>query len=451
MSLTPQQHEHLARLADEYVARSPGSYARREQAGPALADPRSSLGWFAQLSPTGRALWAATRRLRFPVVADRCEGVWARDIDGNEYIDCCLGFGVHLFGHRPAFVEAALQRQLARGLSLGFQSDRVNEVAAAISTMTASERVALCSTGAEANAGAIRLARAATGRDGIAVFAGAYHGANDATLPALDMRHGAPAGIIKDTLVLPYGAAHSLEVLERRADALAAVMVEPIQARCPGLQPREFLAELRALTRRRGVALIFDDILLGFRVDQGGSQAHFGVEADMATFGKILGGGLPIGAIAGSARFLDAIDGGVWRADEPGSLPRADKVWFMGTFTKNPLTMAAAAAITEHLLAAGPGLQRELAARTAGLAERMTAWLVEQQIPLRIEHCGGMIRPSLTMQQWPLLIHLRMRGVYTFDGGILFLSPEHSDEHLARIEAAFRDSVTAMRADGFFV
>jgi glutamate-1-semialdehyde aminotransferase len=447
---TTQQRAYLERFADEYTRRLPGSHARRERAYPALADARSSQGWSAQLPPAAREAWAATRRLRFPIVADRCEGAHTWDIDGNAYVDFCLGFGVHLFGHRPAFLEDALHRQLARGLPIGFQSDQADEVAVAIATMTGAERVALCNTGAEAIMGAVRLARAATRRDTIAVFAHAYHGSYDATLPAIDMSLGLPASARADTLVLEYGAPRSLEILEARADTIAAVLVEPVQARSPALQPRAFLAELRALTRRRDVALIFDDVLLGFRIHQGGSQAHFGVQADLATFGKILGGGLPIGAIAGAARFLDAIDGGPWRADGD-ALPATDKVWFAGTFTKNPLTMAAAAAVTTRLEAAGNDLQAGLTARVASLVARASAWLAEHAVPLRIEHCGSMLRLMVTPPTWVLLPHLRLRGIYAFDGATFFLSTAHTDADLDRFLEALQDSVLAMRSGGFFV
>jgi glutamate-1-semialdehyde aminotransferase len=446
---TPQQQAYLARFADEYTRRMPSSFARREHAYPALADARSSQGWSAQMPAVAREAWAQTRRLRFPIVANRGEGAQVWDIDGNAYLDFCLGFGVHLFGHRPDFVEDALRGQLARGLPIGFQSDRAQDVAAAVAAMTGAERVAFCNTGAEAIMGAIRLARAATRRDTIAVFAHAYHGSYDAALPSIDMTRGLPASLGADTLVLEYGAPASLEIIEARAGTLAAVLVEPVQARSPALQPRAFLAELRALTRRRDVALIFDDILLGFRIHQGGSQAHFGVQADLATFGKILGGGLPIGVITGAARFLDAIDGGPWHAGGD-RLPGADKVWFAGTFTKNPLTMAAAAAITTRLAAAGTELQAGLGERTARLVEHLSAWLAAQAIPLRIEHCGAMFRLMVTPQTWVILPHLRLHGVYAFDGATFFLSTAHTDADLARLAEALQASVLAMRDGGFF-
>jgi glutamate-1-semialdehyde aminotransferase len=443
--LSDPQRRYLERFGAAYRGRMAGSLARREQAFPALADARSSQGYFAEMPEKAREHWIASRGLRFPIVAERCEGAHAWDIDGNRYVDYCLGFGVHLFGHRPQFVESALRAQLERGLAIGFQSEHANEVAAAIATMTGAERVALCNTGAEAVMGAIRLARAATGRETIAVFAQAYHGSYDATLPALGMHRGLTE---QDTLVLEYGAARSLEVIADRAESLAAVVVEPVQARSPALQPAGFLRQLRELTQGRGVALIFDDVLLGFRIHQGGSQAHFGVRADLATFGKIIGGGMPCGAVTGSARFLDAIDGGRWSSEGAG-LPRADKVWFAGTFTKNPMTMAAAQAVTQRLQAAGCGLQEGLNARAAGLAMRLNEWLVAQEMPVRVECFGSMFRLMFAPALWILLPHLRMRGVYAFDGASFFLSTAHGEAEVAALEDAVKDSLEAMRTGGY--
>lgn len=443
--LNDAQRRYLDRFTTAYHARLPGSLARREQAFPALADPRSSQGYFEELPLKARAHWIASRALRFPIVAARCEGAAVWDIDGNHYVDFCLGFGVHLFGHRPDFIESALRAQLERGLAIGFQSERANEVATAIATMTGMERVALCNTGAEAVMGAVRLARAATGRGTIAVFAGSYHGSYDAIVPATGMKRGLTA---QDTLVLDYGTESSLEVIASHAKSLAAVVVEPVQARSPGLQPGAYLQKLRALTHDHGVALIFDDVLLGFRIHQGGSQAHFGVRADLATFGKIFGGGLPCGAIAGSARFLNAIDGGAWRS-EGEELPSAEKVWFAGTFTKNPMTMAAAAAVTARLLAEGNGLQEGLNAKTAALTTRLNGWLADHAMPVRVERFGSMFRLMFAPEMWILLPHLRMRGIYAFDGATFFLSTAHGDAEVAALEEAVKDSLETMRRGAY--
>lgn len=446
-SLTPTQQRYLDRFAADYLSKTPSSHQRRQECS-VLADARSSQGFFAQAPAAAREFWLATRQIRYPIVAKRGDGARVWDLDGNEYLDFCLGFGVHLFGHRPPFLNQALQQQLELGMPIGYQSERAPAVAAAIAAMTGVERVAFCSTGAEAVMGAIRLARAATRRDRVAVFAHSYHGSYDATLPATDMTRGLSASSGRETLVLEYGAQSSLDSIAEHATELACVLVEPVQARSPKLQPAAFLAALRDLTRERDIALVFDDILLGFRIHQGGSQAHFGLRADLVTYGKILGGGLPIGVVAGAARFLDAIDGGAW-SDRDGSQPSADKVWFAGTFTKNPLTMAAADAVTQRLQEGGRSLQDGLNERCARLVEGLNGWLAEQALPVRIERCGSLFRFMAAPQMWLLLPHLRLRGIYAFDGMGFFLSTAHSDADLACFADAVKDSLLAMRSGGF--
>lgn len=449
-ALNEPQRRYLDGFIAEYNEKTRGSRSRRQDAWPALADARSSQGFFGkQMPPRAREIWLATRELRYPIVAERGQGAHVWDIDGNRYVDFCMGFGAHLFGHRPAFLEEALRRQLERGMPIGFQSDRSNEVAAAVVGMTGVERVALCNTGAEAIMGAVRLARAATKRDTIAVFSHSYHGSYDATLPATGMTHGLSSSHKSDTLVLDYGAAGSLEQIAERAGEIAGVIVEPAQSRSLSLPPEGFLRELRELTRARDIALIFDDILLGFRIHQGGSQAFFDVRSDLAAYGKIIGGGMPIGAIGGTARFMDAIDGGRWSSDD-ATWSAVDKVWFAGTFTKNPMTMAASHAVLTRLQEEGSGLQEGLNARTALLAGRVNRWLTEQSMPVRVEHLGSLFRLALSSpEQWIVIPHLRMRGVYAFDGMTFFLTTAHSDEDLGQFEDALKDSLLSMRRGAF--
>jgi glutamate-1-semialdehyde aminotransferase len=449
MVFDDRQRQHLTSLSEAYAAKTRSSLARREAAWPALADARSSQGYFAEAPAAARELWLATRGLRHPIVAARSEGSRVWDLDGNEYLDFCMGFGVHLFGHRPHFIEHALRDQLARGLPIGFQADQAQAVAEAVARLTGAERVGFCNTGAEAIMAAIRLARAAHGRDRVAVFAGSYHGAHDAVVASIARTRGLSRRQLDDTLVLEYGADASLETIAAAADSLAAVIVEPVQARNPSLQPKDFLHRLRALTQREDIALIIDDILLGFRVHPGGSQAHFDLRADLATFGKIIGGGLPVGLVTGSARYLDAIDGGPWAtAGEVG--PRGDKIWLAGTFSKNPLTMAAAAAVCARLLAAGPELQTELNARTHRLCARINAVLEARALPVRLEPFASLFRLTTPAELWPIMAHLRLRGVYAFDGMTFFLSTTHGPAELEQFERALYDSLDALEQAGFF-
>ncbi len=445
--LTADQEAYLDRFCAEYVARTRRSQAQREAGWPTLADPRSSSG----LPPAGpmREFWMATKRLRYPLVGTRCDGVRVHDADDNEYIDFGLGFGVHLFGHRPAFVWQAIAERLEQGTPIGFQSEAANEVAEGIAKLTGSERVAFANTGTEAVMSALRLARAHTKRDVVVVFEHSYHGSYDDVVHSIGATRGVTGARAPDVLVLQYGEDSALERIEAEADRIACVLVEPVQARRPALQPTRFLHQLRALTERRSIVLIFDDVLLGFRVHPGGCQAHFDVRADLATYGKVIGGGLPIGVVTGRADIMSLVDGGPWRHEEPGSFPAGDKVWFAGTFNKNPLTMAATRAVVQHLLEQGPALQQRLTDKAAALDERLSAWLTEQRIPVRIARFGSMFRFESAPHLALLIQHLHLRGVYTWEGMVFFVSTAHTDADMDRLEVAVKDSLLAMRRGGY--
>ena len=445
--LTPPQRRYIAQFVEAYTARTPGSAAARRAAWPFLADPRSSSG--PKAPPAIREFWNATKRMRYPIVGKRCAGSRGWDIDGNEYIDFGLGFGVYLFGYSPDFIVEALHRRIDTGMTMGFQSDVSRDVAERIARMTGMERVAFANTGAEAVMVALRLARAATGRNKIIVFAGSYHGSSDATIPGLGMLLGVTPGAIQDTIILEYGADASLQRIAELGDQIAAVLVEPVQGRQPWLQPVAFLKELRRITAEHGTALIFDEVMLGFRIHQGGCQAHFDIKADLATYGKIIGGGLPIGVIAGSARFMDRLDGGTW-SDTDDSLPEVDKIWFSGTFTKNPLTMAGAQAVVERFSQDGPALQERLNQRAETLVDRLSIWLREHRMPVSIARFGSMFRFIGSPQMTLLVHHLAMRGIYTQENMLFFVSVAHSDNELLALEEAVKDSLLAMRKGGYF-
>jgi len=452
-SLTPPQLRYLAQFVEAYAARTPGSAAARRAAWPFLSDSRSSMGYSPSAAPAMREFWIATRRMRYPIVGKRCAGSLGWDIDGNEYIDFGLGFGVYLFGYNPDFIVEAMHRRIDAGMPMGFQSDVSRDVSERIARMTGMERVTYCNTGAEAVMVALRLARAVTGRNKIVVFAGSYHGSSDATIPGLGFVLGVTPGAIQDTIVLPYGDDASLQRIAELGDQLAAVLVEPVQGRQLWLQPAAFLKELRRITAEQGTALIFDEVMLGFRIHQGGCQAHFGIRADLATYGKILGGGMPIGVVAGSARFLDAIDGGAWN-DADGSLPDVEKIWYSGTFTKNPMTVACAQAVVERFSQEGPALQERLNQRAATLVDRLSIWLREHRMPVSIARFGSMFRfigtPQITPQMTLLIPHLAMRGIYTQENMLFFISTAHSDNDLLALEEAVKDSLLTMRKGGYF-
>jgi amino acid adenylation domain-containing protein len=455
--LTPRQQRYLDAFAARYTDRTRLSKRRAQTSRRVLADLRSVM-----------ALRPEIKELCYPIVADRSEGSRFRDVDGNEYVDIAMGFGVNLFGHRAPFLEKALEEQLKRGIHVGPQSDLAEEVAELIGELTGMQRVTFCNSGTEAVMTALRLVRAASGRTRVVIFSGSYHGHSDGTL-AVARRHGSewrsvpmapgiPQHIVDDVLVLPYDDEKSLETIAARAGELAAVLVEPVQSRSPGLQPREFLKRLREITRSSGVALVFDEVITGFRIHPGGSQAWFGVEADLATYGKILGGGMPIGVVAGGASWLDRVDGGAWSYGD-ASQPQVEKTFVAGTFCKHPLAMASARAVLRHLKAEGPGLQQKLNDRTAQLAAALNSVFAHAGVPIATQHFGSLFRLALAgntsyvyqpLEMDLLHHHLIEKGVYVWEGRTCFLSTAHSDSDIEAIIAAVKSSLVEMREGGFW-
>jgi acyl transferase domain-containing protein/glutamate-1-semialdehyde aminotransferase len=414
-----------------------------------LSDPRSNAGF--------RQQW---KEIVYPIATVRSQGSRLWDVDGNEYVDLVNGFGSIFFGHNPEFIRSALKVQLEAGLEIGPQSPMAGEVAQLVCEIVGMQRAAFCNTGSEAVTAAIRTARTVTGRDKIVMFAGAYHGIFDEVLArpitrdgvprAQPIAPGIPEAMTDNIIVLEYGQDSALDIIRACADELAAVLVEPVQSRRPNLQPRDFLHELRAITARSGTALVFDEVVTGFRVHPGGMQSVFGVKADMATYGKVLGGGLPIGIIAGEARFLDALDGGSWRyGDESG--PEVGVTFFAGTFVRHPLALAAARAVLERLRNDGPELQRGLNLRTLRFVKRLNDIAEEASAPVRLRHFASWFMFELPNDA-PLaslfFAYMRHHGVHIWEGRPGFLTLAHSDADLDLIAEAFSKSIEEMqRAD----
>src|ERR1019366_8429922 len=263
---------------------------------------------------------------------------------------------------------------------------------------------------------------------------------------------GIPRESLTNVVVLDYGTPESLEWIRQNAQDLAAVLVEPVQSRHPHLQPREFLQEIRKITQESGAALIFDEVVTGFRAHLGGCQALFGVRADLATYGKVVAGGMPIGILAGKAAFMDALDGGAWHFGDD-SYPEVGVTFFAGTFIRHPLTLAAMKAVMQHFQQQGPGLQERLNERTAKLVKTINEFFEFQQVPTRIEHFASFFYFALPVEEhFASLFYyfLRMKGIHILEGFPCFLSTAHTDADLEKIVAAFKESVYDMQAVGFF-
>ncbi|QDU97319.1 glutamate-1-semialdehyde 2,1-aminomutase [Lignipirellula cremea] len=323
-----------------------------------------------------------------PIVMARGEGAYLFDVDGNRYIDYIGSWGPMILGHAHPQVLDAVREALGRGTSFGAPTEAENTLAELIIDAVPSvEKVRLVNSGTEATMSAIRLARGYTGRDLIIKFAGNYHGHVDSLLVAAGSAAatlavpdspGVTAGVSRDTIVLRYNDVAGLEAaFAQHGSNLACVIFEPIVGNmgCVSGQP-DFLAALRRLTTEHGALLIYDEVMTGFRVAHGGAQSLQKITPDLTTLGKIVGGGMPIGAVAGKAEIMDHI------------LP-AGKVFQAGTLSGNPIATASGIA-TLQLLRDDPPYEK-LEALGARLARGLQAAAAEAEVPHTMHRVGSMM------------------------------------------------------------
>jgi natural product biosynthesis luciferase-like monooxygenase protein len=451
--LPPDQQDYLRKFIVRYAERTRESKRLTQQHRGHHADLRAAMSFR-----------LCTKEIRYPIIGVHSEGSLLRDVDGNRYVDFTMGYGVNLFGHNPPFIMQALREQMEKGVHVGPQSELAGEVAGLICEMTGMHRATFCNSGTEAVMAALRVARTWTRRDKIAVFAGSYHGTSDGVLvsarmvdrrlQAVPMVPGIPPGTVEDLVVLHYGSTQSLEILQKNIHQFAAVLVEPVQSRKPDLQPAEFLRQLRAITESAGVLLIFDETITGFRLHERGAQGWFRVEADLCTYGKVIGGGMPIGVLAGKEGPMSAIDGGVWQYGD-SSVPSATTTLYTGTFCKHPLTMAAARATLKEIKRLGPSLFDGLNHRTTELVRRLNECCHQAGVPIEVVQAGSLFRLAGPLQLFSsdeldlLFYHLIHRGVYVWEGRNWFLSTAHTAEDVDFLVATMETSLREMREAGF--
>ncbi|MET3929682.1 glutamate-1-semialdehyde aminotransferase [Lysobacter sp. OAE881] len=441
--LSPQQKAKLDAFMDRYVARTRKSKEYTQAHRAQLADPRVVNGF--------RPL---TKEIVYQIVVERSKGSRVFDIDGNEYVDALNGFGMSLFGWQPDFVLDAVRHQLDKGYEIGPQHPVAGDVAQLVCELTGHDRAALCNTGSEAVLGALRIARTITARSTVVLFTGSYHGIVDEVIvrgtKSLRAVPAAP-GILRNTaenvLVLDYGTPEAMEIIKSRIHEIAAVLVEPVQSRRLDFRPVDFLKELRQLTQDNGALLIFDEVVTGFRSNPGGVQAIFGIKADIATYGKVVGGGFPIGVIAGKREYMDALDGGHWQYGDD-SVPTVGVTYFAGTFVRHPLALVAAKAVLEHFKADGGELQKRLNAKAEALAADINAYCADVGAPVSVKQYASVWKThwhEAHPLQDLLFASMRMRGIHILDNFPCFITTAHSDEDIARIAAAFKDAVAELQ------
>jgi glutamate-1-semialdehyde aminotransferase/acyl carrier protein len=423
---------YIQQLIARATAKTPESKRLAQRYRPVLADNRVSAGFRPLL-----------KEMVYPILADQAEGTRITDIDGNTYVDFTMGFGAHFFGHAPALITRAIQAQLDRGMPIGPQSPVAGRVAELICELTGHARVTFCNSGTEATMTAVRLARAKTGRRKIVIFRNSYHGTFDGFLARTTASSeasrpaslGTPDSMVEDTVVLDYCEPSALDHIERHRGELAAVLVEPVQSRAPSMQPAAFLQKLRRVTADHDIALVFDEVITGFRCARGGAQELFGVRADLCAYGKILGGGMPIGVVAGSAAYMDGLDGGFWQYGD-ASVPGTPTIFFAGTFSKHPLTMAASLAVLEHIKDAGEPLYHAMNERTERFCAALNAAFEAEGADVKAEGFASLFRFASKGNLDVFYYRVLDAGYFIWEGRNCFLSTAHSDEDLRGFVAA---------------
>lgn len=443
IELDAHQRQRLDAFIARYSARTAKSKQYTQAHRPHMADPRVVNGF--------RPL---TKEIVYQIVIERSKGAHLWDLDGNEYVDALNGFGMSLFGWQPDFVLDAVRQQLELGYEIGPQHPLAGEVAKRVCEVTGHDRAALCNTGSEAVLGALRIARTVTGRETVVLFNGAYHGIIDEMIVrGTKKRRAVPAapGILRNTaehvMVLDYGTPESLQFIREHAHELAAVLVEPVQSRRPDFQPLEFLRELRQITQQAGALYIFDEVVTGFRAHPAGAQGAFGIKADLATYGKVVGGGYPIGVIAGKREFMDALDGGQWQFGDD-SIPSVGVTYFAGTFVRHPLALAAANAVLTHIQQQGPALQERLNARVTAFADELNAFCADVGAPVAVKHFASVWKTQF-LEDHPLqdllFAMMRSRGIHILDNFPCFYTTAHSEADFQQITQAYKDSLSELQ------
>jgi glutamate-1-semialdehyde 2,1-aminomutase len=381
----------------------------------------------------------------------RASGATIEDVDGNRFVDYVMSWGPLIHGHAPAGLTKAIIRAARLGTSFGAPSPLEHELGEQVRTLVPSmERVRFVTSGTEAAMSALRLARAFTGRNRIIKFAGCYHGHGDAFLVkagsgattfGVPTSPGVPAAVAADTLIARYNDLASVETLcEAHPGAIAAVFVEPIAGNMGMVAPIEgFLQGLRTLTARRGILLVFDEVISGFRASAGGAQAIFGITPDMTCLGKIIGGGLPVGAYGGRAEIMD-------------NVAPVGPVYQAGTLSGNPLAMTAGLWALKRLT---PRLYKELARRGSMLAAGFAEAARAAGVDLQVNALGSMVTPFFTpspVRDYESALNANTGAYATFFRGMLsrgvypppsqfeswFLSAAHTDRQVTHTIAAAR-------------
>jgi glutamate-1-semialdehyde 2,1-aminomutase len=376
-----------------------------------------------------------------PFFAERAQGSHIYDVDGKDYVDYCLAYGPLVMGHANPLIIEAVKKQLENGSAYGVPTEREIDLAKeVVSRVPCADMVRFVNSGTEATMSAIRLARAITRKKKIIKFEGSYHGAHDYVLVksgsgamGLPDSPGVPEETTRNTILIPFNDQDALtEQINKQKDQIAAIIVEPVMGNIGCIPPREgYLKFLREITSENNIILIFDEVITGFRLARGGAQEYFNITPDISTFGKILGGGFPMGALAGKKEYMELIapSGTVYQA---------------GTFNGNPISITAGLATLNHL---DEKFYNELNKKGNHLRGEMDSILENQQLNYQVAGLTSMFQIYFTdkkvwdyqdaktadTEKFQLYFHkLLEKGVFIPPSQFecCFISEKHSQEDL---------------------
>jgi len=424
------------------------------------------------LSPVATGPFRAPRAIAF---IKEAKGSKVIDYDGNEYVDVTMAYGPLILGHAHPVVVEAVEKAVRKGTVYAIAHE--NEVRLAeimVNAIPCAERVAFTNSGTEATMHAIKVARARTGKDKIAKFEGGYHGTHDyaqvSSLFSMGMgpledptsaadTRGIPQAAVDQVITLAYNQRESFDKIRKYKDELAAVIIEPVPSVFT-VDIGDFLRELREVTRECGILYILDEVISGFRLGYGGAQEYFGIKPDIATYGKIIGGGLPVGAVAGS---VDALQPLITTGDFFQDV--MEKCAIIGTFSGNPLTTSVGAAVLEYLRD-HPETYKYINGQADRIKSEVHKFAEENEFAFQLLGLGSWFAPHFHWgkveyprdlrgpDDWvkgtALGNYMRYHGVYMPDLHTVFISAAHTDEDVDKIIGAFKTSLVEMKEDSLF-
>jgi glutamate-1-semialdehyde 2,1-aminomutase len=371
----------------------------------------------------------------------KAKGAFVYDYDDNKYLDFSMGAGTTIFGHTPPFLVNTVKKTIDNGTIFTAPNMKTHELACKLNKLLYLDDFVFCNSGSEATSRAMRIARAYTGKRKIAVFSGGWHGGHDYGLvddiynkgdnsvayPNLKSA-GVPSEIMDTMLVLPYNDNAAFDIIKQEKNDIAAVFIEPSQGSNPRSDMKSFLNELRKVTNECNILLCFDEIITGFRVALGGAQEYYNIDIDIATYAKAIGGGFPLGIVAGKSEIMQCI---------------GEKSVFMGgTFSANPVSIASSLSVINHL-AENIGIYQDFNSNINYMKNLINSYCKNNKIPVRIFNFGSMFRFIFTdkfiksrkerdMYELPENIQyffykdLLHQGIYIGSNRINFLSTVHT-------------------------